>query len=151
MIEAMVTVLAAWLILFCVIVGLGQFVRRLFGLRSESLQAWFAAFWIGYAVVITALQLWHFVLPIDWRTCLVIGIIGLVGFGLGIKHSSLRPFSKVRIVLFVILLIPAALWVANRALDAQLDFDTGLYHIASIRCANDSPAVLGLRNLHYRL
>src|SRR5262249_32524989 len=58
---------------------------------------------------------------------------------------------KVRILLFVLLLAPGALWVANRALDAHLDFDSGLYHFASIRWANDYPAVLGLGNLHYRL
>src|SRR5262249_32838554 len=108
MIEAMLTVLVAWLILFCVIAGLGQFVRRLFGVCSRSLEAWFGAFWVGYAVAIAALQLWHFVLPIDWRTCFVLGILGLVGFASGIRHSSRRPFSKLRIVLLVLLLAPAA-------------------------------------------
>ncbi|MEP7286665.1 MAG: hypothetical protein ABI947_12960 [Chloroflexota bacterium] len=144
-------VIASWIALFCLIAGLGQFARKAFGLGSPTFDNWLMAFWIGYAILIAALQVWHLGLPIDWRTCLVLGALGLVGFILGISSLKRSVVSIPRLIAVIVVLAPIAFWVANRALDAQLDFDTGLYHLTSIRWLNEYPVVPGLGNLHYRL
>src|SRR5258707_9364645 len=150
MITAMCIVIAAGVRLFCVIAGLGQFVRKAFGLQSVSFAGWFAAFWIGYAVVIGALELWNLVLPLDWRVCVTLGIPGAIGFVWGVV-SSLRSrrisISRARLItyifVFTVTLAPVAIWVANRALDAQVDFDTTMYHLGTIRWANEYAVVAG--------
>src|SRR5450631_106715 len=113
MITAMCIVIAAWVVLFCVIAGLGQFVRQAFGLRGGNLAGWFAAFWIGFAVVIGALQLWHLALPLDWRLCVALGIPGTFGFVWGLLGSLRTPregFSKGKLAaymfVFALALIP---------------------------------------------
>ncbi|HVO43698.1 MAG TPA: hypothetical protein VMT34_13795, partial [Aggregatilineales bacterium] len=147
----MFTVIAAWTILFFVLAGLGQSVRRWFGLKLAGFDTWIGAVWMGYAVAIAALELWHLLLPIDWHICLLLGTLGLGGL---IWHAAAcrRPRLPIgRTLLTLVIFAPMAIWVANRALDAQLDFDTGLYHLSIIRWLNDYPAVPGLGNLHYRL
>jgi hypothetical protein len=168
-------ILTAWLVLFLIVVGLGQFVRGLFGLHLSTIEAWFSAFWIGYAVAIAALQIWQLCLPIDWRASLALIICGVVGLLWAIirliRQDISSPFLlaergpegedrsarflRIRILifslLFVLALAPIALWVTGRALDHLKDYDTGLYHLSSIRWMNEYPIVPGLGNLHYRL
>src|SRR5258707_12556175 len=94
MITAMCIVIAAWVLLFCVIAGLGLFVRKAFGLQGGNFEDWFAAFWIGYAVMIGALELWNLVLPLDWRVCVTLGIPGAIGFVWGVVSIlRSRPIS----------------------------------------------------------
>src|SRR5258708_19768867 len=129
MITAMCIVIAAWVLLFCFIAGLGQFVRKAFGLQSASFADWFAAFWIGYAVVVPALELWNLMLPLDWRVCVALGFPGAIGFVWGVA-SSLRSrrisISRARLVtyifVFTVPLPPVPTWLPNPALDAQPDF-----------------------------
>src|SRR5258706_13674144 len=105
MITAMCIVIAAWVLLFCVIAGLGQLVRKAFGLHSGNFADWFAAFWIGYAVVIGALELLNLALPLDWRVCVALGIPGGVGFLWGVVdslRSQQAQISRTRLVIYIV-------------------------------------------------
>jgi hypothetical protein len=101
--------------------------------------------------LIAALHWWHFFLPIDWRTTLVLSLIGIIGFAVGLRTLRWTRLRVLKTIIVLIILIPIGVWVANRALDAQLDFDSAFYHLNYIRWLNEYPAVLGLGNLHYRL
>jgi hypothetical protein len=172
MIAAMLTVIGGWILIFCLLAGIGQFVRRAFGLRSAPLSlsadfgGWFSAFWIGYAVAIAVLEGWHLLLPIDWRICLLLGLIGLIGFAWAIypqrslAEAVMRRISISRrtfllyclqIGVQIVVMIPITLWIASRALNAQVDFDTAMYHLSTIHWLNVYPVVPGIGNLHYRL
>lgn len=146
-------VIAGWVLAFVVIAGLGQWIRLMFGLRS----GWRTAFWMGYAVLIAVLQGWWLVAAVDWRASFGIGAVGIVGALVGGIASSraFRPTLQIRIVLRQILfwgvLGIIAVYVASRALDSMLDFDSVFYHISAIRWRNEFPALTGLGNLHYRL
>src|SRR5262245_11868733 len=96
MIQAMAIVIASWAILFCLIAGLGRFLCVLFRVKALVGGAWFRAFWLGYAVIIAALYLWNFVLPVDWRLCLVLGIVGGTGFVWGLRWVKPKRATVLR-------------------------------------------------------
>jgi hypothetical protein len=158
MLNAMFTVIALWLILFCVFAGVGQIIRRMFGLEAGNIVSWFEAVWVGYAVMIGLLEYAHITMAVDWRLTALLAAIGLTAFVISLRatilryHSTLFTRQNGLIALaFAVLLIPFAFWLSNRAIDAQTEFDTAFYHFAVIRWANEYPAVFGLGNLHYRL
>lgn len=149
--SAVLIVIAAWLVAFCAITGLGHFVRNRFGLTTAEPDAWPDAFWLGYTVVIAVLQLWHLAFAIDWRVCALLAAIGGFGFLGAVWQARTRFRVNVRILITVLALLPIALWVAARSLDTAFDFDSGFYHFSAIRWLNTYPVVPGIGNLHYRL
>ena len=171
MIAAMLTVISGWILTFCVLAGLGHVVRKAFGIkqapagRSVMANGWFSAFWIGYVVVIAVLEGWHLWLPIDWRVCLGLAVVGLFGFARALitdwSVAELRRWPRqlrwenrgywLQIVVQVVALIPIVMWIASRALNTQVDFDTAMYHLSTIHWLNAYPVVPGIGNLHYRL
>ncbi len=165
MMSAVIDTIGGWMIAFGVIAGLGMLVRQFgLGVRTRDFDGWFEAFWLGYAVLIAALQIWHLVLPIDWRASLIVTVVGVVGLVAWVRtgdyigsplprtglNRSVPKWSPVSPILYLLALSPIALWIANRALSGQMDFDSGFYHLSSIRWLNDYPIVPGLGNLHYR-
>src|SRR5271165_6732037 len=122
----MIIVMLAWIGLFCVLAGLGSLIRRAFGLYLTDLDGWFSAFWMGFAVAIAALILCHLLLPVAWKLAIALGLPGLVGLFLGIKSPQRVKTPWLRVIVLLILLAPLALWIANRCLDPQLDYDSAL-------------------------
>ena len=166
MVSAVLIVIGAWIVIFCVLAGIGQIVRGFF-LRGRTapppaatLDNWFSAFWIGYALTIAVLEGWHLLLPIDWRVTTLIGVTGLVCFVWAIRPraSSIAavprrswPVITLQIGLQLLALLPISLWIASRALSAQVDFDTAMYHLSTLHWLNTYAVVPGIGNLHYRL
>lgn len=154
MISAVLIVIGAWLIVGGVLCGLGYLVRSRFGLTPADPDTLADSFWMGYAVGIASLQLWHLVFAIDWRVCLLLGIVGGYGF-IRLIWQTFRKSRRVRlngrILITILILLPIAVWVAARALDWAMDFDSGFYHFSAIRWLNTYPIVTGIGNLHYRL
>lgn len=146
-------VLLNWLLMFVFFMGVGLLVRRLFGLHNHSAQALVSAFWVGWAASIAGLQGWQIAFKLDWRATALIGLAGLAG--LAWNARDLRPLvrcarQKYALTFFVPLLL-VALWAANQALDVPADYDSGLYHLQSVRWLTTYPLVPGLGNLHGRL
>jgi hypothetical protein len=145
----MFAVWAGWLLFSGTFVGLGCAVLRF---STDPSAKWDigTAFWSGFAVTISILQVSNLFSAIGLRTTMA-----LVGFGLG---SLCLHFARLRTVHLrrlsgwkVILLVLALIWLSNRALQAPLVEDSGIYHFSSIRWANQLPLPPGLGNLHGRL
>jgi len=131
-----------------VLVGLGRLVRLLLPPAGGD-GTGPPAFWLGLAGCLAFLQLWHLLLPVDGRAALVLLGIGLAGFRWGRGPAVVaRPGTY---SMALLLLIPAVVVLANRALGAATVYDSGLYHFASVRWATDYAVVPGLGNLHARL
>ena len=110
------------------------------------------AFWIGWAFAILFLQLWHFKFKIDWRVLVVLtpgSTAGLLWNWNDLWHTITKRFPQKWAFRFVLLLM--AIWLANRAIGPPMNFDSGLYHLTSVRWAASYPIVPGLGNLHYRI
>ena len=145
---AMAAVLATWTLFGLVLVGLGLALQRLFGCRQVNSGRCLTAFWMGFALLILFLQIWNYVLPINWQALVVICVLG--GAGLAWHASELMPWFHRAMGnrtggVFAIILI--ALWIANQSIGPGNAHDSGMYHYGVIQWANAYPVVPGLGNL----
>ncbi|MCL4253246.1 MAG: hypothetical protein KJ043_05650, partial [Anaerolineae bacterium] len=145
--------MVSFILLVGLYIGLGTWLHRLVDKTRFSL-GW--AFWLGWAISIGMLQIWHFFAPINDDSRLVIATIGLAGIILNhrlILHT-IFPFTTQKFVWILISLIIVA-YCANRALYSTPDytafgFDTGFYHLPVMTWFNQHPIVIGLGNVHTR-
>lgn len=149
---SMGTILATWVILSAVMVGVGLAVRRAFGsLRIDGDSLW-QDFWMGLAVCLLLLQVWHFLLPINWLPLAILSLVGTVSL-----FSARRPVSRalgessVRNKVAFGLTFVFWLWLSNRAMSPSLLYDTGMYHMPVVEWSKAYAIVPGLGNLHGRL
>jgi hypothetical protein len=148
---AMSIVLGAWVVFFCALSGWGHLGRKALGVDGQILESWITSFWLGFAIILVALQLWHLILPVDWKVDFALITVGLAGFVRRLGSLDKRSILNRQNVVSLIALAPLVLWVANLSLDAPRNYDSGLYYFNAVRWANEYPIVVGLGNLHGRL
>jgi hypothetical protein len=147
LISPMGLIFVSWLLLFLMFSGLGLFVQRFLNQHITSGTLWLDAFWLGWALSLLILQLWHFVFPVNE---LILAIFMLIGFlSLVVHRHQLLPIIRrlkqyrVFIVIFSLLI----LWLSNRAIDMPTAFDTGFRDIQAVMWIDTYPIVPGLNNL----
>lgn len=148
-IAAMGLVVVMWAITAAACQGWGTVVARTILHGQYSTARASSTIWIGFAVLLGMLQIWHLFLPVDWRTT-----GALLGGGLAIwwstgAYKAWKPGSLSWVGCTCLALL--SLWLANRGLDFARNYDSGLYHFSAIRWINEYPIVPGLANLHDRL
>jgi hypothetical protein len=147
-IAAMGTLLAGWLVAVAACLGIGLLGFRLAGVREVDVDRGFQAFWIGFALVLWLLQIWHLLLPVSPVAGAVLLCLGCTGLWLG---ARLRFEQRLRSSWpFVIAAVLLALWFSNLSLRGLQHYDTGLYLLGSVHWASEHRAVPGLGNLHGR-
>lgn len=131
--------------------GCGVIIRRLFGLRIQGAESVLTSFWMGWALTLCVLQLWHFAFPIDGRTSILIVVGGTTGL-LWNYHDLFHFVKRLRFRHWCVILIflMSAVWLANHSLSPNLPYDVGLYHVPTVRWMQSFPIVPGLGNLHSR-
>ncbi|MCK4602865.1 MAG: hypothetical protein KAU28_10395 [Phycisphaerae bacterium] len=152
LISAMAAVLGTWAFLGLVLTGLGLAVGRLAGLRRIDADRGLMSFWMGLAVSVAFLQLWHLALPITWMALAAVSVPGIAGLLWNRRrlYGYLRSaLPRKRYLLLALALV--AVWLANRAIRPCTTYDSGLYHLNSVRWATEYPITPGLGNLHGRL
>ncbi|MET3873860.1 LIC_10190 family membrane protein [Puniceicoccus vermicola] len=135
------------------------FAARISKKESDSIPLSFLV-WAGWACVLFLLGVIHFFLPI---TVYAMVPILLVGICLSVLLLDWRKIAeagqsvsegklyKVVLALLVFGLLLWSCWIASRGMMAPRQFDSGLYHLNSIRWLNEYPLIPGLGNLHGRL
>lgn len=154
--EAMVLILLTWLVIIPILAGIGSFLTRMSNLRLETVEAWCLAFWVGLALTITFLQIWHFAFPINDAARTIVGATGILGLALNrasIRHAlgAARHASLVKLVGITILFLLFVIILANQSIREPDVYETGLYHLNVIQWSTAYPVVPGLANLHSRL
>lgn len=148
---AMAATMVMWLAWGVVFIGLGSLVSRACGQRMTSWEDVLIAFWMGLALTMGLLQLWHLILPIDARAGLMMMALGSVGYVLhihdiaGLMRRGLRlsPSMRMAVLIWGIFIV----WLANRAINLPLDPDSPFYHLSLIEWQQRFPIVPGLANL----
>src|SRR5689334_590468 len=88
-------ILLVWSILFVVFTGIGLLAQYLFKRRTGTIDTFFNAFWIGFALTIAGLQLWHLLLPVQAGAFLV--CTGAAAIGLIVQRFFiLQGFNRLR-------------------------------------------------------
>jgi hypothetical protein len=138
----------AWIFYGGTVVGLGALFLGL--THRRVLLSFSCCFWIGLALLVTALQLVNLVFGINLFIVRFICILGLFSFWLFRARLDVSFWPRLTAwykVLFALVII----WIADRALEGPWVVDSGLYHFNSVRWANEQPLPPGLGNLHGRL
>ncbi len=145
-------ILGSWVFFFLLLVGLGLFFRRLFGNPPRKAAGFLLSFWIGWAAALAGLQLWHLVLPVDWRALAFAAALSLAGHLWNAKGT--RDFAGRNLPglgVFALFFLVGSVWIANQAVFSPRMPDFGLYHIPAIRWAEAFQIIPGLGNLHGRM
>jgi hypothetical protein len=147
-------ILATWIVLFAAFAGIGLLFRRAYRLREDAdPDEWFIAFWVGFALVLLLLQVWHFARPVSAATLAIVLVAGASGLAVhrGLTRRMLTAsFAKERRGTLTLVAV-IALWAANRAMGANELYDSGMYHLPVVEWTKAQPVVPGLANLHGRL
>jgi hypothetical protein len=150
---AMMAALGAWALWFAVFVGIGLFIYRFLNSRIRGLQSGLLAFWLGWGLTLAFLQLWHLFWPVDrraWALVIVFGAISWV-WNWRLVQPQGGSEGRCRKLAFLITLLLAALWLSNQAVSQRMTWDSGIYHLGTIRWTSAYPIVPGLGNLFTRL
>ncbi len=142
-------IIEGWAVVVPAFIGWGVLVRWLWRepLRADAGDL-LLTFWLGWAAVLLALQLWHFALPVDGRAQLFVGVVGVCGL-VGALRPTWRIIRRFYRGLPVIALgVPAAAWLSNRALEGARFGDSGGYYVPTIRWMIEHRLVVGLSNLY---
>jgi hypothetical protein len=146
--------LTAYAIIACVFLGMGRALAGVLRTGFQLPDRYFAHVWLGWVAAILLLQVWHLFLPINAIATLFVFVVGAVlflqrasKFAVAFRKSALQPVNS----LWVLLLVGIASWVALRAMLPPEEYDSGLYHLNTIRWLNEYRIVPGLGNLHARL
>ena len=147
LIAPMSQVLLSWALFFLLFSGIGLLILKLLGKRLASGWVWLDSFWLGWALSIAVLQIWHFVFPVNEMILLILSAVAL--FQLFNQRESaaglLAQLRKERAYLLATALL--ALWLSNRALAMPTAYDTGFRDIQAVMWIDAYPAVPGLGNL----
>ena len=150
LIFAMGAVLLMWLLLAASFTGIGLIAFRAFFSERLTTRRLFECFWLGFAIILAGLLIWHLVLPVNAVPVMIVVATGVVSLIVG--HEKLAASVRVpRRNWTVIVALILVVWTANRCVGPARAFDTGYYNYPAVRWTTSYPAVPGLANLHDRL
>ncbi len=148
----MVSIVTFWIIAILILLGVGILIYRFLRFEIRSVNNVFFFFWLGLAITILVLQLWHLWFRIDWKVSVFISILGLSGLSWNWKSNLQIAIEKIpKNKIFWLLILTVAIIVANFSFGPARPYDAGLYHLQTIRWIKQYPIVPGLGNLHSRL
>lgn len=143
----------AWTFLIAISAGIGMAIRgRVLSERRVNAHTLMGAFWLGMAVTVLLLQLWHLIWPINAAAFLLLAAIAAVGLA---EHARalrawMQDLHRPSALAATAALALAALWLGNRGLATVSNFDTYMYHVPAVEWYKQYPLVPGLGNLQER-
>ena len=138
----------AWVFYGATLAGLGALFLRL--IYRARLLSFCCCFWIGLALLVTALQIVNLFCGINLFVVRSICFLGLLSFWLFRVRLDVTFWTRLKLW-HKFLAVLAILWIADRSLAVPSVYDSGLYHFNSLRWAAEYPLPPGLGNLHGRL
>lgn len=142
---------SAWLLLSLLFCGIGALARRGFHARLLGEGDMFFDWWVGWSLTLVFLLAWHLAMPITTVTLVPLALAGFTGAWMSRAEwrQNIRGALGDRPGLATLVVL-AWLAVAALALGPDQNYDTGLYHLQSIRWAQAFPVVRGLGNIDSR-
>ncbi len=136
--------------------GFGYITARI--LKLEIFNFRIEQIWLGLAVVLTLIELFHFIVPINSTISFLFFTFGIFFLSIQprkIPPNILKPTKNkknfyLKIFLYIAFFITFGLW-ALKAMESPSNYDSGLYHFSSIRWIEEERLIAGLGNLHDRL
>ena len=141
------SVLLTWLLLFSLFSGLGFVPLKIMGQSLTPGWVWRDSFWLGLALSLGVMQLWHLLFPVNDTLMLIFALaaaLTLIRQRLTMADTVNRLSRNKPFIALVALL---AIWYSNRALGMPIAYDTGFRDIQAVTWIDTYPIVPGLGNL----
>ncbi len=141
--------MGAWLLLACAFHTWGSFLSRLLGIQFSGNKKLLANIWMGWVVGIFFFAVYQLFFPINAFASSLFYLPAIIYFFYK-YYKKIPDFTKNigRAKLLAIILI--AFSAAIIAVQQPLNYDTGFYHLPSIKWLNEYHIIKGLANLHSR-
>ena len=128
----------------------GNFLSNIIGIKIQSIKKHTAKIWLGWVFGLFFFAFYHLFLPINAFASCLFYFSGIIYFF--IRYGKrLLPFIKslehYKIIAILLILLASSVI----AIQLPVNYDTGLYHLNSIRWANEHHIIKGIGNLHVRL
>lgn len=147
LIPPMVSVLLSWLLLLLLFCGLGAVASRALNRPLAGGWNWLDSFWLGWALSLAVMQVWHFFFPVNDALLLIFAFIAAFMLVRHRRDFELAIGQLLRHKPFLLLIGLLALFFANRALGMPIAYDTGYRDIQAVKWIDAFPIVPGLGNL----
>ena len=148
-IAGMAIIWAGWAIFGAACIGLGSLLLRVLTVATGRWRCG-TAFWCGFVTLIFVLQITNLFSGIGLRTSAALTVLGFCGLFICRARIAFASFRGIAVWNAIGLILILA-WLSNRALQAPLVDDSGIYHFSSIHWANNFALPPGLGNLHGHL
>ena len=149
MLDDILFIIAIWFLLAIIFTAIGLSFQKFFWPLIFDFRTTMTGFWLGWGIVIAALQWWHLFLPIDRKALLfftIVGILCLIDNGQYVRALIRSCLFELRY--FSILVFCFIVLTASFALTSELPYDAGLYHLQYVKWASQYSIIPGLGNLH---
>lgn len=149
----MIFITANILFLFIVFTGIGLLFPWSIFLRERRFESLLICFWLGWALAIAFLQLWHFFFPVGLGAFLVLLGFSVAGWlrGRAAWTEMVRAWNKPRALLLAGLAVIPAGMVANHVMFSSPNSDYALYHLQTVKWFSEYAIVPGLGNVYFPL
>lgn len=143
-------IMVVWCFLAAAFYSWGNFLAKLTGINIEGKKKHAAKIWLGWVFGLFFFSFYHLFLPINAFASSLFYVSGIIFFF--IKYGKkLLPFLKsigtLKLTAVFFIFFTASLI----AVQLPVNYDTGLYHLNSIRWANEHHIIKGIGNVHVRL
>ncbi len=143
-------IMLVWCFMATAFYSYGNFLAKLIGINIEGSKKHAAKIWLGWIFGLFFFAFYHLFLPIDAFASSLFYFSGIIFFF--IKYGKrLLPFLKslgtVKLTAIFLIFFTSSII----AIQLPVNYDTGLYHLNSIRWANEHHIIKGIGNVHVRL
>lgn len=142
--------LVAWLLLACAFHSWGSILTKLVGINFSGYKKHIANIWLGWCLSLFFWAVYHLLWPINSIASCIFYLPGIVCFFIryGRKIPAyVRSVGALKVSVIILVLFAAS----TIAIQVPMNYDTGLYHLNSIRWANEHHIIKGIGNIHTRL
>lgn len=155
-IQGALLVLASWVFILLVASAFGRSLAVVLTWRAEVTQdyQWRVGLWSGLTLITAVTLALSLLLPLGGSTAAIVTLgVGLI---FAIVGSVLRRLKRVSwttpslsVVVWLVSAWAAITYLGAKALGPVTNYDSGLYHLGSIKYAADYSAIPGVANLYF--
>ncbi len=143
-------IMLSWFLLSTSFFSWGRFLSNILHINISGKKGIIANIWLGFVFCIFFFSIYHIFLPINAFASSLFYFPGIIFFFIkfGKKlHKFVGSISLMNLSVIVLTLFMAS----AVSIQEPTNFDTGLYHLNSIKWNNEFHIVKGIGNLHTRL
>ena len=143
-------IILTWIFLATSFYSWGNFLAKLIGINITNHKKHIARIWLGWVFGLFFFAFYHLFLPINAFASILFYFSGSIYFFIKYRNKLLpfiRSIGRLKLIVIFLTFFASAII----AIQVPVNYDSGLYHLNSIRWVNEHHIIKGIGNLHVRL